>query len=282
MRCPYPIRISPKIVGDGSGQFVQQHGYVPCGRCRVCRLNKAREWSVRIMDEVQHSRVSCFVTLTYSDENLPKNGTLVVKDCQKFFKRLRKNSGRECRYYLGAEYGDLGRRPHYHVCLFGFSREDYDIINKAWGLGYISIGDVSYDSASYVARYTEKKLYGDFAVDYVGRGVIPEFALMSRRPGIGSVVLDKNSDFLKRNGFAIVKGRKVSLPRYYSQRLYVTESEKAELKEKREALVKEAEEKARLKSGMSNVSDVRWYQYHEVLQAEKNLIVRQGLKRRKL
>lgn len=284
MRCPYPIRIRPKIKGDGTGQFVEQHGYVPCGRCRVCRLNKAREWSVRIMDEVKHSSGSCFVTLTYNDENLPKNGTLVVEDCQKFFKRLRKGTkeipGREFRYFLGGEYGEKGRRPHYHVIFFGLSQTDTLAIESAWGLGYVSVLPVTWDSACYVARYTEKKLYGDAAVDYAGRGVIPEFGLMSI--GIGKAYVEKNRDWVKRNGFVVVEGKKVALPRYYANKIYVTDEDKMLLREKKQQLVNEAEEEAKKKSGMEGVSDVRWYQYHERIQSETNLKIRQSLKRRKL
>jgi len=280
VRCPYPVRIKPKIVGDGTGKFVEQYGFVPCGRCRVCRLNKAREWSVRIMDEVKHSSGSCFVTLTYNDDNLPKNGTLVVEDCQKFFKRLRKNAQKKIRYYLGAEYGEKGRRPHYHAILFGLSQNDSQTIECSWGLGFVSVFPVSWDSACYVARYTDKKLYGDAAVDYVGRGVIPEFSLMSE--GIGKGMLETAGDWLYQNGCCIVKGKKVALPRYYAQRLYVTDEDKKMFQEKKLALSVERENEAREKSGMSNVSDVRWYQHFEGLQAETNLKIRQGMKRRKL
>lgn len=286
MRCPYPIRISPRIKGDGTGQFVDQHGYVPCGRCRICRLNKAREWSVRIMDEVKHSPGSCFCTLTYDDAHLPKNGSLVVEDCQKFFKRLRKgdkdNPGRDFRYYLGAEYGEKGRRPHYHVILFGLTQADTVAVERAWGNGFVSVLPVTWDSACYVARYTEKKLYGDAAVDYAGRGVIPEFSLMSRRPGIGASVLPVAGEWMKNQGYCIVNGFKVKLPRYYANKIYVTEEEKKILQNRREVLERESFDAARIKSGFDDVSSVRCYIRNEGYQAAENLRVRQAMKRRKL
>jgi len=235
------------------------------------------------MNEVKQAHGSCFVTLTYDDVHLPPNGTLVVSHCQNFFKRLRKNiHPRKVRYFLGAEYGDVGRRPHYHAILFGLTKEDTRTIERSWGLGFVHVGDVTHDSACYVARYTEKKLYGDGRIDYVGRKVIPEFGLMSSNPGIGAAYADQNKNFIKQNAFVIVKGSKVSLPRYYAARVFTTDHDKLELKQKRQKFFAEAFEASKLKSGKKSVSDILWYQKHESHQGVVNLKARQGLKRRKL
>lgn len=44
----------------------------PCGKCSQCRLDQAREWSVRITAESQmyNPNYNWFVTLTYDDDNL--------------------------------------------------------------------------------------------------------------------------------------------------------------------------------------------------------------------
>ena len=59
-----------------------------------------------------------------------------------------------------------------------------------------------------------KKITGAPAVDhYAGR--IPEFNLMSRRPGIGRAWIDRYlSDTFPRD-YVVVNGVKCSLPRYY-------------------------------------------------------------------
>lgn len=67
---------------------------IPCGQCIGCRLERSRQWAIRLMKELHlHERAS-FLTLTYTDLSVPKlrNGrmTLVLEDVQLFLKRLRK------------------------------------------------------------------------------------------------------------------------------------------------------------------------------------------------
>lgn len=274
MMCSHRVMIQDKTTG---GILM-----VPCGRCIACRLNKARAWSIRIMHEVKVSKISCFVTLTYNDENLPKNKTLSVEDCQKFMKRLRKNTKCKVRYFLGGEYGEQKQRPHYHVILFGISKDFRAEIERSWGLGHVTVDDVTTERALYVAKYTTKKLSGPEVSKYAGRR--PEFGLMSRRPGIGSEYLDTNGNFLKQNGFCVVKGNKVGLPRYYSEKIFKTDEEKNELQKKRQVFIDEAFEKSRAKAGGVILAPymVSDYIRTELAQGEKDLQAREKMNRRKL
>lgn len=63
---------------------------VPCGKCIGCRLEYARQWSVRLIHEKQFYAESCFVTLTYDDEHVPKDGSLNVRDIQLFLRSCAK------------------------------------------------------------------------------------------------------------------------------------------------------------------------------------------------
>lgn len=234
------------------------------------------------MNEVKQERASCFATLTYDDEHLPKNKSVSVQDCQKFIKRLRKNSKKKIRYFLGAEYGDENKRPHYHVILFGLSKEDLKTIESSWGLGFVTVGDVTYDSAAYVAGYTLKKLSGDLAFSYTLRGVKPEFGTMSRRPGIGAGYLKTNAQFLKTNGFCVAKGNKVAIPRYYADKVFVTDEDKSQLRAKRQAVIDEGFALSKQKSGLNQDFQVADYQRMERSQGERDLQIRQDLKKRKL
>ena len=266
---------------------------VPCGRCYACKLNKARAWSVRIINEVKHSPSSCFITLTYNPENLPKNGSVVVEDCQKFLKRLRKNTGKKIRYFLGSEYGEEGKRPHYHLICFGIGKEERPTIDKSWGLGFVDVSDVTLDRALYVAKYTLKKLSGPDSGEYARRGIKPEFALMSRggrgvgQGGIGSAYVEENKEWIRRNGFVIQKGVKVALPRFYADKVFNTDELKKELHEKRQKVINEGFELARealARSGQSgllgfNVAD---YQQMGRRAKEVELQAQENLKKRKL
>ncbi|WNK14115.1 MAG: replication initiator protein [Microvirus sp.] len=273
MTCVSPVWIQDKQTGGCM--------YVPCGRCIGCRLKRAAMWSVRIMHEVKSWDDCCFVTLTYSPENLPKDGSLSVEHCQKFFKRLRKNLGRKIKYFLGAEYGDLHSRPHYHVILFGVSRSDELQINQSWGLGFVHVGDVSHDSARYVASYTLKKLSGPQAAEYARKGIKPEFSLMSRAPGIGAHYVEQNKPFLRDNSFCIVKGSKVALPRYYSDKIY-NSTEKALLHCLRSDFYEEKFQETKKLSGVDQDYQVGEYQRGQRDQTKRDLEARQTLKRRKL
>lgn len=286
MICNHQVGIRERC---GTGRFL----YVPCGRCIACRLNKGRAWSVRIMNEVKHVSASCFCTLTYNDAHLPANNSLSVEDIQKFMKRLRKNTGKKIRYFLGGEYGDENKRPHYHVIFFGLGKEDIAEIERAWYLGFVNVGDVTFDSAAYVAGYTLKKLSGNQASYYVERGIKPEFGLMSRGGkmgrGIGQSFMDSkaNVDFVRNHGFMTAKdSKKVAVPRFYADQIWRTEDEKKDRHEKRQKVIAESFDNSRRKLGIEQCSGDEYkvadYQLTERAQGEVDLQKRQEMKRRRL
>ncbi len=231
MQCEKPIMIRK----PGTSQFQNEKICVPCGKCFACQINKARDWSVRIMQEERCHEASVFVTLTYDEEHLPiasgTQGTLVKKDLQDFFKRLRKFTGKKLRYFACGEYGENYARPHYHCIIFGLSVMVAEIaVRRCWLFGWSHIGSVSFGSASYVARYTTKLLTKDKEKFYSDNKLQKEFALMSRRPGIGVPFLDKYGDFGKVHKFFWQDDFKVPLPRLYRTKLFQTEEEQQEIK----------------------------------------------------
>lgn len=139
------------------------------------------------MLEAKSHQFSCFTTLTYDQIHIPPGGTLKPQDCTLFLKRLRKSLGsdRSIRYYLVGEYGDLTHRPHYHAAIFGMHEQENDRIQSNWGYGSTFTGDLTYDSAQYIAGYVTKKLTSKADPRLNGR--YPEFARMSLRPGIGAL-----------------------------------------------------------------------------------------------
>lgn len=150
---------------------------VPCGYCLECKLSKAKNMATRAMCEAMNHKESCFVTLTYNNNNLPnkkiKTGELQKRDMQLFFKRLIKkypNKGIR-RLYCG-EYGPKNKRPHYHCIIFGYIPNDLVFykkdekgnylykskeLQKIWGHGFVTIGYTTAESCGYCARYTLKK-----------------------------------------------------------------------------------------------------------------------------
>lgn len=200
----------------------------PCGRCMPCRINRVREWAIRMLHEYEsfHGK-ALFITLTYAPEFLPENSTLVKSDLQKFFKRLRKNlHGRFIKYFACGEYGTKGR-PHYHAIIFGIDRADVKIVKKCWtyqadflwckGKSY---DDVNQKTCSYVAGYIQKKLYGKVPNSvYSTTGRIPPFQLQSQ--GIGYQYFIANFDRLMSIHGCPWRGKVAPLPRYYKKKLKV-------------------------------------------------------------
>lgn len=206
---------------------------LPCGQCIGCRLERSRRWAVRIMHEAQLHEANSFLTLTYSDEKLPKGNTIVMDDVQRFMKRLRKRIGK-VRFFQCGEYGETSARPHYHMCLFGYDFSSdrilfkktgagnalytSELLTEEWGLGHAVIGDLTFDSAAYVARYCLKKVTGDpKEAHYAGR--TPEFVSMSRRPGIGANWFNKYATDVYPSDECIMNGKSMMPPPFYDKLL---------------------------------------------------------------
>ena len=210
---------------------------IPCGQCIGCRLEKSRQWAIRCSLEAQLYQNSYFLTLTYDDEHLPKTGSLVPEDLQKFLKKLRRfieyhGSDKKIRFFACGEYGDNFCRPHYHAIIYNldipdlkrfstsFSGDTYytsNTINSVWKNGYVIIGQVTFESCAYVARYVTKKITGEQADEHYN-GRVPEFVRMSRRPGIGAAWLDKyQTDVYPHDYIVIRDGIKVKPPKYFDK-----------------------------------------------------------------
>lgn len=231
---------------------------LPCGQCGACRLKRVRDWAVRMHHEMLMTDcASSFITLTYDDDYLPSDGSLNLKHMQDFMKRLRRHidyySGRKVKYYYCGEYGTHNTlRPHYHLILFGFrfpdsylsadfraSRSRFGVKNplfvsralsKLWPYGFSTMGDVTFNSAAYVARYVTKKISNSknnvviqdkFHLHYGNR--LPEFAHMSN--GIGLSWIKKYLYDVYPSDFIVVHSKfknrtyKITPPRYYDQYL---------------------------------------------------------------
>jgi len=146
-------------------------------------------------------------------------------------KRLRFHHKLPIRFFHCGEYGENTLRPHYHAILFGIDFADKKLhsknpqgqtlctsetLNRIWGFGHCSIGAVSFETAAYTARYCLKKVNGDLQeAHYNGRE--PEYATMSRRPGIGALWFDKYSDDVYPSDFVVLRGQKQQPPRYYDK-----------------------------------------------------------------
>lgn len=166
------------------------------------------------------------LTLTYDPVHLPEGGTLVKEDVTGFIRKLRLHYGQGVRFFCAAEYGAKFSRPHYHLVMFNFKPTDLvpsakrsgfqtytsEQIEGIWQKGRVEVGTFSTRGAMYAAQYVVKKARNK-TEDYQGK--LPEFALMSRMPGIGVPYLEKYHGNIFPRGYCIIDGRKFPVPKFY-------------------------------------------------------------------
>lgn len=207
-------------------------------------MDRAREWALRCSHEAQMHTHNQFVTLTFDNKNFPADGSVSKRHVQLFLKRLRfAYSDKIVRFFASAEYSPIHNRPHYHLLLFNQLFEDQTIhsynrqkqaiykstiLQKLWPFGFSTTAAVNYQTARYCAQYALKKITGDLAPDHYtwphplhgySIRVQPEFALMSRRPGLGSTWYDRFKADCYPSDFLIVDGKKHPIPKYYDNKL---------------------------------------------------------------
>jgi len=173
--------------------------------------------------------------------------TLAKADLQGFTKRLnedvRRRSSRGVKYFACGEYGDTTQRPHYHIAVYGEDFSDdrqqwahsksgnqlwrSSRLKRLWPHGDADIGDLTFESAAYIARYQMKKITGRKADEHYTRvdregnmtRLQPEFCVMSRRPGIASEWFAQYKDDVYPHDHVISRGHPAKPPRYYDKLL---------------------------------------------------------------
>lgn len=226
-----------------------------CRKCLPCRLNIAREKSVRAIKEAEMHKDNIFLTLTYDEENL-KSPKLQYLDFQLFMKSLREKHTRHITdkelkeklsisYMVTGEYGDKNKRPHWHAIIFNYRPSDQKTLRKTergdtiyhsqelqslWGKGLLEYGEVTIESAGYTARYAAKKLiHGkDGEHDY------EPIHKTSSKNAIGKNWIEKHWQQTFELGYVrLPSGEPTKIPRYFTDwlkknkpdewRRYVTE-----------------------------------------------------------
>jgi hypothetical protein len=189
------------------------------------------------------NRNSFGLTLTYDNDHLPPDASLVKRDYQLFLMRFRKCfSAYKIKYLLVGEYGDKSLRPHFHLVVFGIpltilngnfsinpgplhlssvpgSNRLYScVVSDLWPYGFNMVGPAGEQCMRYVSGYVQKKQYRDSGVKaYDDTGRIPPFLRVSQ--GMGKDWCLANADSL-RQSLCIPFGRfRLPIPRYFRKLL---------------------------------------------------------------
>jgi len=160
------------------------------------------------------------------------------------------------------EYGENFGRPHYHALIFGHRFDDLvkykkdlwlsEKLENLWGMGFTPIGNITLQSAAYVARYIMKKMTGNEADAHYQKAYVeestgeitdtfkvePEYNRMSTRPAIGKEWYKQFKNDIE-DQTCHINGRTFPVPKYYLKQL------KAEDPAKYEQIMSEREQYAR-------------------------------------
>lgn len=288
MACDSPLQLrrsyeTGKTYAGEKRHWLDSSFTVSCMKCIGCRIERERQWTVRILHEAK--RHDCqsnhFLTLTYDWKYCPEDYSLVHRDFQLFMKRLRKAvEPAKVRFFMCGEYGEEDSRPHFHAIVFGLQIPDLepwrrnkrgDLVYKSefianiWGNGFITVGKVNETTAAYVSGYLTKDGSRDFYEEVENGGFPhpvtgervfrkPPYQCMSTNPGIGADWIDEFYPEVFRDDSVVVskktpKGRKnvkAIVPKYYLRRLEKLDPSMAlRIKEKRSGAREAPEAKAR-------------------------------------
>lgn len=182
-----------------------------------------------------------------------EHASLQPRDLQLFTKRLNESTRRRfgvgVRYYACGEYGDKTNRPHYHIAVFGEDfaddRRKWKVthgghqlwrssrLKELWPYGTADIGELTFESAAYIARYVMKKKNGRLAdthykrtnADGVDYWLEPEFARMSRGRALGSAWIETYLTSVYPHDRVIIRNKRSKPPRAYD--IYLKNTDQA-------------------------------------------------------
>lgn len=203
-----------------------------------------------------------FITLTYDDKNLKsakliyqdfqlfmkrlrdKNyrdflSTYGLQNWKSLSKEQRKKKYNEIKIgcFVTGEYGDKHKRPHWHAILFNWRPNDCipkrtnelgdkcytsNTLTTLWNKGLAELGEVTFRSAGYVARYASKKLIHGRDQDHDYQPISKK----SNHQAIGKTFLEKYwKDIFSYGEVILEDGKKCAIPRYYEKWLLKTHPE---------------------------------------------------------
>jgi len=219
--------------------------YVPvgCGKCMECMKQKARNWRVRLMEEIRIKECEIkFITFSYSNESLKElyeevnKGSIKLSgyelenqaaklSVRRYLERWRKKFGKSQKHWLVTELGQINtERLHLHGLIW--TNEDIKIISEVWKYGNVYAGDyVNERTINYIVKYLNK-------ADEKHKYYTP---IILTTPGIGNNYMkriDSNKNKYKGEEtdqyYKTRQGLKIPLPIYYRNHIY-TDEEKEKL-----------------------------------------------------
>lgn len=220
-----------------------------CGNCIECRKQYAREWQIRLTEDIKDNTNGKFIALTFSDESIWKITDKINKDTIKldgyaldnaiakyavrhWLERWRKKYKTSIRHFLITELGHEGTE-NIHMHGIAWTNETYQAIRDTWQYGWIYPRNEKEEKENYV---TERSI--GYMTKYITKQDEQHSqykAIILTTPGIGAQYLQRiQRDKYKYKGknttlyYRTSTGHKIALPKYWRNKLF-TETEKEQL-----------------------------------------------------
>lgn len=240
--CLYPkilrnrkYRVTKKNKGNVPKVKDKRVLYVPvgCGKCMECKKQKAKEWQVRLHEDLRKNKNAWFVTYTFSEEGLQEIDDLISEDLtgyerdneicsiavRRYTERWRKKHKKALRHWFVTELGKVNtERVHLHGIVW--TNEIQDVIDK-WQYGNVWVGEyVNEKTINYIVKYVNK--VDEKHKEYNSK--------IYASKGIGANYLER--DDWKRNRYSpgetietykTREGQELALPIYYRNKIYTDE-----------------------------------------------------------
>lgn len=215
---------------------------VGCGKCMECAKKKAREWQVRLTEEIRTDKNGIFVTLTFSDESIKELGysikglegynrdnEIAKKGVRRFLERWRKKYKKSVKHWLVTELGHKGTENiHMHGIIW--TEHEAKEIERIWKYGYVWLstdheGYVNGKTVNYITKYINKadKEHKEYKPKIltsagIGKGYVKRIDAKKNRYNENKT----NETYKNKQGY------KFPLPIYYRNKIY-TEEEREKL-----------------------------------------------------
>lgn len=226
--------------------------YVPvgCQNCIECRKQKAREWQVRLLEDIKTNKGGTFITLTFSDESIKElidqpatknwpslkglegynlDNELATRAIRLFLERWRKEYGKSLRHWLVTELGHEGTENiHLHGIIW--TKESMETVRKIWKYGHIWPNDeqkktnyVNERTVNYTTKYVSK--IDEKHTQYKGKiltskGIGNNYT--KTMDSVGNKYNETNPEKTKET-YRTRTGHKISMPVYWRNKIYSEE-----------------------------------------------------------
>lgn len=269
--CLYPrLMYNPKYKANkkNGGEIPpikdQRTTYVPvgCGVCIECKRQNARQWQLRLAEDIKEHTNGKFITLTFSDEGIKKiwDDDIKYEECLKrkktkpkkqrkpiaelrgydldngiatravrfFLERWRKEHKKSLRHWLVTEIGgNYTERIHIHGIVWC---DDLKTVERIWQYGIVHKGKELQNGQ--IENYVNERT-ATYIVKYLTKVDEKHKAYKSivlTSPGIGrNYINNPNSRLNEYNGkqtsetYRTTTGHKIALPIYWRNKIYTEE-----------------------------------------------------------